>query len=94
MVLYKVHYPDGIIRKHKTAIADDYWRKCLPGIDKVFYYKTSKGLQYLKIVEMSEEEIWTEEIDEMSYHNLVGGRPNHGDFAYFQMDSWLTLMEF
>ena len=93
MKTYKVHYPDGNIRIHKTEVDDGYWVRCLPDLEKVFYYQKHKTMLYLRIIEMSEKEIWTEEISDIEYQNLVIG-PNHGKFAYFRMDSFLTLLEF
>lgn len=92
-MIYKVHYPDGAIRKHQTAPIGDYWYKCSPGLDKVFYYQTRKISLFLRIVEMSEEEIWTEKCPEFEYHAHVMA-PNHGKFVYFQMNSFLELLEF
>ena len=87
MPFYKIHYPDGKVLKHKTVNSDLY----LPELDKAFY----NGKKYYQIDEMSEEEVWVEEISVDSYNDIIHKTDCTMDnFVYFEMRLSSKLVDY
>jgi hypothetical protein len=63
---YKVHYPNGQTIVEYSRYNDLY----LPGLDKVFW-KTFGDTHYFVVTEMSEEEVWLEEISDEEYMCII-----------------------
>lgn len=86
-LFYNVHYPDGVIQKHRTH----YNNGMFPALDKVFYnykqFDENQSAHCFQIVEMSEEDIWVEEISHGDYNKfLYKGDGFLPGFAYFEME--------
>ena len=88
MLFHNVHYPNGETKKHKARYDDDF---CgfHPKIDKVFY----NGDIHYRIDEMSEEDIWVEEIPKTEYSSILNTFGIVNRFAYFhyRLDMLLNM---
>lgn len=94
-MFYKVHYPDGNIKKHKYDEWDRFWGKCKPSLDRVFYNLYKGTYAYYKISEMSEEEIWIEEISFETYSSSISTFEEvNKNFARFEISHNFELIEY
>jgi hypothetical protein len=68
---YTIHFTNGITRDCMSEYID----RNLPGLDKVFainFVKNGKdSVSFFRICEMSEEEIWVEDIMEQEYFSYM-----------------------
>lgn len=84
--IYTVYYPDGTIKKHEYKGKNSYamWKSNFPALDKVFFNYIENKPIFFKIIEMSEEEIWVEEINDEEYYVLIDGPTKiKENFVYF-----------
>lgn len=78
--IYKVHYPNGLTLNHKV---DSITNHCFPSLDRVFYNFLYGYTQFFQIAEMSEEEIWVEEISQEEYQLRINFGVSE-NFVHFQ----------
>lgn len=86
-MIYNVHYPDGSVKLHKTIFSN-----CLlPGIEKVFDNRDKCFI----VSEMSQTDIWAEEISKAEYNLAIKSFGAEKCFIYFQYNGdGISLLEF